>query len=253
MRCFLALVAALSTSACAGPRAVEFIAHRGASHDAPENSIAAFRLGWEQADANELDVHLSRDGRLAVIHDASTKRTAGVDKPVLEQSMLELKVLGIPALEDVLDLLPAGRRLFIEIKCGPEALPELARVLGGAGAKAEQAAIIGFNRETMVRAKKAFPAMPVYWLVSYKPDPKSERRPELHDLIMKACEGGLDGLNLEAAFPIDAAFVRKVRSAGLKLYTWTVDDPEIARRHVAAEVDGITTNRPGRLRAELNR
>ena len=69
--------------------AVEIIAHRGASHDAPENTLAAFKLGWEQrADADELDIHLTKDGQIVVIHDADTKRTTGVSKAV-SQSTLE--------------------------------------------------------------------------------------------------------------------------------------------------------------------
>ena len=58
---------------------VEFIAHRGESADAPENTLAAFRLAWERkVSAIELDVHLTKDGRLAVCHDFDTKRTTGV-------------------------------------------------------------------------------------------------------------------------------------------------------------------------------
>ena len=60
-------------------------AHRGASFDAPENTVAAIKLAWEQkADAAEFDVYLSKDGKIVVIHDATTKRTAGVDRKVVE-------------------------------------------------------------------------------------------------------------------------------------------------------------------------
>ncbi len=245
MKVILALAAALAAG-CAAPRPAEIVAHRGASEDAPENSLAAFRLGWEQqADANELDVHLTLDGRLAVIHDPSTKRTAGVDKPVSRQTMAELRALGVPALEEVVALLPDGRRLFIEIKCGPEALPELRRVLDASGKPDSAFVLIGFSRDTMAKAKRDFPALPILWLVA------SKDAPELDVLIARAREAGLDGLDLHHGFPIDAAFVGRVRAAGLKLYTWTVDDVAVARKELAAGVDGITTNRPGRLRREL--
>jgi glycerophosphoryl diester phosphodiesterase len=230
---------------CAVPQEVEIVAHRGASQDAPENSLEAFRLGWEQADANELDVRLSRDGRLVVIHDASTKRTTGVDKPVVEQTAQELKALGVPALEEVVAGVPDGRRLFIEIKCGPEALEPLAGIL--AGRAPARFAIIGFGYETMAQAKRMFPTIPIYWLVS------SKDAPSLDVLIVRAKEAGLDGLDLHHGFPIDAGFVERVRAAGLKLYTWTVNDAEAARRQAAAGVDGITTDRPGSLRRELTR
>src|SRR5688572_19017129 len=64
---------------------VEIIAHRGASYDAPENTLAAVKLGWEQAkDGVEIDIHLSRDGKIVVIHDSDTKRIAGVDRRVVD-------------------------------------------------------------------------------------------------------------------------------------------------------------------------
>lgn len=222
-------------------QAVEIVAHRGASHDAPENSLEAFRLGWAQADANELDVHLSRDGRLVVIHDASTKRTTGVDKPVVEQSFEELKAQGVPALEEVVDTVPEKKRLFIEIKCGPEALEPLRKML--AGRPPERFAIIGFNLGTMTQAKKLLPTIPVFWLSGHKEEIR------IDDLISKAKAAGLDGLDLNHKFPADV--VKKIHDAGLKAVVWTVNDPEIAKRWAAAGVDGITTDRPAWLREKL--
>lgn len=242
---------------------VEIVAHRGASADAPENTRAAFVLGWEQADAVELDVHLTRDGRLAAIHDRSTKRTTGVDKPVVEQTLAELKEQDagrwkgerwagerIPALEEAIELLPPGKRLYIEIKCGPEAVPELARVLDGFAPKRAQIAVIGFNYDGMLEAKRRLPDVPVYWLAGPRKD-GGDRRSELDALIAKARAGKLDGLDLSKDFPIDAAFVARVRAAGLKLLTYTVNDEATARLHAQAGVDGITTDRPAALRAAL--
>jgi glycerophosphoryl diester phosphodiesterase len=243
----------------------EIVAHRGASDEAPENTLAAFRLGWEQAVACECDVTLTKDGKLAVIHDATTKRTAGLDRRVAEQMLEELKSLDagswkgakwagekIPALPEVLEIMPEGKRLFIEVKGGPEALPELERVLGAFPGKAPRVVIIGFGYDTMVQARKRFPKVAVFWISGSKADKKTGQALDLDGLIAKARAGGLDGLDLEKGFPIDAAFVAKVRAAGLKLYTWTVDDAATARAEAAAGVDGITTNRPQGLRRELS-
>ena len=244
---------------------VEIIAHRGASAEAPENTLAAFRLGWQQADACELDIHLTKDGQLVVLHDADTRRTAGVDKPVAQQTLEELKALDagswkgpkfagerIPTLQEVLDLLPEKKRLFIEIKCGAEALPELKRTLDAFPEKTARLAIIGFSHDTMVQAKRLLPKIPVFWLSGSKPDARTGKAPDLDDLIARCKSGGLDGLDLDKGFPIDAGFVAKVRGAGLKLVTWTVNDPEIARKEAAAGVDGITTDRPEELRRILS-
>src|SRR3954470_6568648 len=85
------MAALLSTVASRG---AEIIAHRGASFDAPENTVASLRLGYEQgADAGELDVHLTKDGRLVVIPDADTGRTGGRKQAVAEQTLDELRTL----------------------------------------------------------------------------------------------------------------------------------------------------------------
>jgi glycerophosphoryl diester phosphodiesterase len=245
--------------------ACEIIGHRGAAAEAPENTVAAFRIGYEQgADAVELDVHLTKDGKIAVIHDFNTRRTAGVKKNIARQSFDELRRRDVgnwgrwkskgfsekvPSLDEILGLVPAGKRLFIEIKCGPEILPELERALDRGGKSPEQTVIIGFGYETMRLAKAKLPFVPVCWLVS---SAKMRRRnPRLADLILKARAARLDGLDLNCRFPIDRDFVRKVHEAGLKLYTWTVDNPRVARKEMDAGVDGITTNRPGWMREQL--
>jgi glycerophosphoryl diester phosphodiesterase len=251
----------MSIWASSGAVAVEFIAHRGASHDAPENTVGAMRLGFAQgADAGELDVHLSADGRIVVIHDFDTARVAGVSNVVAQTGAEALTRLeagqwgkwrgtpyreNIPLLETALETVPEAKRVFIEIKCGPEILPELERVLAASRLRAEQKVIIGFGWETMRQAKERFPGLRVFWLAGAD---KNKRYAPVGELIEKARAAKVDGLNLEKGFPIDRAFVEQVRAAGLQLYVWTVDEPEVAARLVAAGVDGITTNRPQWLR-----
>lgn len=261
----IAHVAGMLLLAASLVSAVEIIAHRGASHDAPENTMASFRLGYEQqADADELDIHLTGDGRIVVIHDKTTKRTAGLDKPVVEQTLMELQSLDagawkgprfkgekLPTLGPVLQIIPPGKKLLIEIKCGPEILPALSQALRQSGKKPEQLVLIGFNYDTMAAAKKQFPHLQNYWLVSGAADKKTRKQADLGQMIAKAKAAGLDGLNLEYKFPIDKAYAHRIHAAGLKFYTWTVDDPEVARKLVQSGVDGITTNRPGWLREQL--
>jgi len=255
---------ALALGAFAGPAQVEIVAHRGASAEAPENTLPSFRLGWELADADELDIHLSRDGEPVVLHDASTKRTAGLDKPVADQTLAELKALDagswkapawtgtrIPTLAEVLAILPEGKRLFIEIKAGPEVIPALEKAVKDSGKPAKQLALIAFNLETLKQAKAKLPALPAYWLAGSGEDKKTGKSPAIEDLVLKAKAAGVDGLDLDFKFPIDEAFVAKVHAAGLKLFTWTVNDPEVALKEKAAGVDGITTDKPRELRRAL--
>src|SRR5688572_19130995 len=89
-----ALFTTPAAAAADGP--VEFIGHRGASFDAPENTVAAIKLAWEQkADGAEFDVYLTKDGKVAVIHDATTKRTAGADLKVAGSTLTELRALDV--------------------------------------------------------------------------------------------------------------------------------------------------------------
>ena len=101
-------------------------AHRGL-HDTkkgiPENSLAAFRLALEKGYGAELDVHLTKDGRLVVMHDESLKRTAGVEKNLCDCTWEDLKSLRlegtdepIPLLEEVLSMFEGKAPLVVEIK-----------------------------------------------------------------------------------------------------------------------------------------
>lgn len=246
-------------------QAVEIIAHRGASHDAPENTIASLKLGWEQnADGNEFDIYLTKDGKIVLMHDKTTKRTAGIDRPVVQQTLEELRTLDagtwkgskwagekVPTMAEALAVIPEGKRLFIEVKTGPEILPELKRELDQSGKSTAQLVIIAFNYEVVQQAKQLMPELQVYWLASADADKKTGKKHSIGELIEKAKAAGIDGLNLNYKFPIDAGFVQQVKSAGLKLYTWTVNDAAIAKSLVAAGIDGITTDRPQWLREQL--
>ncbi len=263
-----ALLAALAlgiVAAAPAPR-VEFIAHRGESADAPENTLAAFRLAWERHDtAIELDTHLTSDGKLVVSHDGNTKRTTGVDKVIKDTPLAELEALDagkwkgaqfagekLPTLLSALETIPDKCRCFIEIKCGPEAVPELVRVIKQSGKKPSQLVLISFSADALAAAKRALPRLRAYYLASTRRDPETgEWSPSVEDLIARAKDMRIDGLDLAMSPCPDAAFVREVRNACLGLYAWTVDDPEMARRLVAAGVDGITSNRPARLREQL--
>jgi glycerophosphoryl diester phosphodiesterase len=253
-------------AAAAHTHAVDIIAHRGASHDAPENTLAAFKLGWQQrADAVELDIWLSKDGKIVISHDGDTKRTTGTAKNIADSSLAELRELDagswkdpkwkgekLPTLDEVLALIPNGKRLVIEIKCGVECLPELERVLKASGKPASQLVIISFHYDVCAESKKLFPKIPVLFLSSFKQDKASGKwTPTPDSLIEKAKAAGLEGINLSSKGPLDAAFVKKTHAAGLKFYVWTVDDAAIAKKLLADGVDGITTNRPEWLREQL--
>ncbi|MFO0843300.1 MAG: glycerophosphodiester phosphodiesterase [Gemmataceae bacterium] len=258
----LAMLAILSLNA--GPN-VEIVAHRGASWDAPENTVAALKLAWEQrADASEFDVYLSRDGEVVVIHDKDTKRTAGVERLVAEQTLEELRKLDagrwkgekfagerVPTLAEMLAAVPAGKRVFVEVKCGVEVVPALAKRLKASKLKPDQTPVISFDADVIAAVKKALPDVPAYWLVSLKP--KNGKVPTAKSLVERARKLGADGLDLSATEALDSAYAKQIKDAGLKLYVYTVNDADVARRMVEIGVDGITTDRPAWLRDQLSK
>lgn len=258
-----ALLAVLLLSLSADPN-VEFIAHRGESYDAPENTLAAFRLAWERKVSTvELDVYQTKDGQLIVTHDANTKKTTGVEKVVKDCTLEELRTLDagrwkgerfagekLPTLAEALATIPNGARCFIELKTGPEVVPALMKVLAASGKRPEQLAIISFNAECLAEAKRKLPEHQAYWIVSVKPDKKSGvLAPSADELIAKAKAIRADGLDL--SIPPTRDYIDPVKTAGLKLYVWTVNDPAVARKFVELGVDGITTDRAAWLQEQL--
>jgi glycerophosphoryl diester phosphodiesterase len=242
---------------------VQIIAHRGASFDAPENTLTAIRLGWEQgADGVEFDVRLSRDGQIVVIHDADTKRLAGVDRLVADQTLAELKQLDvgrwqgpqfageqIPTLAEALWIVPSGKKAFIELKCGPEIIPPLKRVLADSQLEPIQTVVISFATEVVSSVKAELPDVPAFWVVRLRDSTGPTWTVDA--LIENAKTTKADGLDLSADPMITADVVRRMTAEGLPVYVWTVNDPAVARQMHAAGVAGIATDRPGWLRKEL--
>jgi len=246
---------------------LELIAHRGASHDAPENTVAAARLAWRQgADAVEVDVRLTADGELVVIHDAHTRRTTGEQHRVAETTLAELRQLDasgyrgvewsgepIPTLTEVVATVPADRRLLVEVKCGVEAVDPLMRVIDATPDAPRRITVISYTAEVLAAVKRLRPETIVYLVARFdtKHLPRKVRPLTIRQLIAVAADAGFDGLDLHAAGPLTRASVRQIKLAGLACLAWTVDDPQHARRLIDLGVEGIATNRPGWLREQL--
>jgi glycerophosphoryl diester phosphodiesterase len=246
---------------------MEIVGHRGASENAPENTVSAFKLGFaEGADGCELDFRTTKDGKFIISHDATTKRCAGVDKPIAKQTFAELRALEVgqwgkwkgkgftekmPSLAEALATVPAGRKIFLHCYAPKADIVKLKEPLARSGLKPEQVVFISFEIDACKEFKRFFPKMKAYWLASYK-DKSEEKPPTVEELIRLAQAAGVEGLDLQDKFPTDKAFVGKVHGAGLELHVWTVDDEAAARKLKKAGVDSITTNRPGRLRESLS-
>jgi glycerophosphoryl diester phosphodiesterase len=247
-------------------RDIEIIAHRGASHEAPENTLAAFRRAWELgADGIEGDFRLTADGEIVAMHDASTLRTTGVDLAVAETTLAELLRLdagawkggkwrgeSIPTLREVIATLPPGKRLFIELKSGPEILLPLAAVLAESGLAPDQVALLAFSEEVVAAGRELLPHIRSLWITDYHRDwHKGGWSPSLEQVMETLAMTGASGLASQAHRAVDQAFVRTLHAALMELHVWTVNSPRSAARYLDLAVDSITTNRPGWLRSKL--
>ncbi|MCP5061440.1 MAG: glycerophosphodiester phosphodiesterase [Ignavibacteriae bacterium] len=242
------------------------IAHRGESYDAPENTLASINLAWERgAEAVEIDVHLSKDNKVVVIHDPNTKRVGAKNKKVKQQTLSELKELDvgswknekykdekIPTLKEVLETIPSKKKLIIEIKSSNNILPFLKDDIKNSDLRTDQIEFISFSFSTVVETKKLFPRNNVLYLVDL--DYTWYIRlisPSVKKLITKVKEANLDGLNVWAGKLLTKEFAQKIKSADLLLYTWTVNNPQHAQSLIDWGIDGITTDRAQWLKTKL--
>lgn len=262
---YLMAVAFTATSFTAAAPLV--IGHRGASAVAPENTVASIKEAWKEgADGTEVDIYLTKDGKLVTIHDKTTKRTTGEELVVQESTLEQLTRLDagswkgekwkgerIATLEDSLAAIPAGKLVYIEMKGGAEVLPELRKVIDASGKAKEEIFLIDFKIENLIAAKPLFPDIRKLWIVGAKTDKKTKEKtyPDVKQLAATAKEAGLDGLDLNGGFPMDDAATAAIKQNGLLLAVWTVDDADVAERWVKAGADAITTNKPDFIRKSL--
>lgn len=243
------------------------IAHRGASADAPENTLSAFRLAWDQgADGIEGDFRLSSDGRIVCIHDKDAARVAGAPQIVQDTRFVDLQTLDvglwkgerwrgerIASLEEVLAVVPEGKKLAIELKAGPEIVAPLADVLARTSIGEENVLVISLVDATVAECKRRLPTARCHWLSGYQQRADGGWSPEADEVIATIRRLGADGFGSESKPEhFDAAFVQRLLAAGIgEFHVWTVDDPTVARFYATLGAWGITTNRPGLIRAEL--
>lgn len=243
------------------------IGHRGASRDAPENTLASFCLAFEQgADGIEGDYQLTRDGQIVCMHDQATTRTAGTDLVIAESTLEELKTLDvgswkgrrwacerIPTLEEVLAVVPVGKWVFIELKCGSEIIPPLMEILFRSKISMEKIRLLTFDPLLAGELTTAIPGIPVCLNVEYMQKKLDETwGPSIDQILDMMAESGATGLSSEAGDWIDEAFVNAIRGTGKELFVWTVDSVVEAMRYQILGVDAVMTNRPGFLRSGMS-
>ncbi len=253
---------------CSMASAQMIVAHRGASFDAPENTLAAFRLAWEQqADGVEGDFYVTKDQQIACIHDANTQRTGGKKLIVKDATLAELRELEygawkdpmfkgepIPTFAEVMASIPHNKRFIIELKTGPEIVPLLKAELERLKPKDENLLIIAFDRDTVAACKTALPKIRAHWLTSFKQDKATGAwHPTAQELLSSYQMSKADGVGMQGKREVvTSEFIDTLKAGGLhEFHVWTIDEPADAKFFQQLGAVGITTNRPGYIREAL--
>ena len=224
--------------------------HRGASAYAPENTLEAFRLAMDMgADGFELDVHLSKDGELVVIHDETVDRTTDGTGLVRELTLAQLKALDasngkeayqgarIPTLEEVFELIRDTRHLVnVEIKtdeCFYPGLEEKCLELAARMGVEDRVIYSSFNHFTLLKLRQLKPDLKLGMLFG--------------DIMVNPWEYARQ-LNVDYLHPMKLniytpGFARDAAQAGYGVNVWTVND-EATMQLCLAEGAGIITNYP---------
>ncbi|WP_124727741.1 glycerophosphodiester phosphodiesterase [Staphylospora marina] len=235
-------------------------AHRGSSRSAPENTMAAFmKAVSEGAEGIELDVHLTANREVVVIHDETLDRTAGVPGKVADKSAGELARLRvgrwfsedfaderIPLLSEVLEWLrDTDVELNIELKNGIIRYPGLEEAVVGLVERygfTDRVVISSFNHFSLRHLRHFRPGLRLAALyVCGMVEP-----------WMYAKHLGVDGIHPHHLACPDEV-VEGCRKSGIRVRPWTVDDPAEAERLIRAGVDALITNLPSKMLEVRNR
>jgi len=234
-------------------------AHRGASAKAPENTLAAFRLAHELgADGVELDVQLTTDGQVVVIHDETLDRTTTGRGPVGTRTLREIKTLDasndlrgyqgetVPTLEEVLALVgPTGMSINIELKNSVEPYPGLEaavlRIVNAAGI-ADRVIYSSFNHISATQLARSSQPSRVGLLFS---DVLAEPWDYAQRLDMAALHPHWKYVQFVPET------IERCHALGLAIHVWTVDSPDMVRRLADLGADAVITNRPDEVRTVL--
>ncbi len=245
------------------PAHVLAIAHRGDSAHCPENTIAAFAAAIAAGcDGIELDVQLSRDGVPMVCHDGSLARFGGSRRALATMSAAELagcdvggwfarrfRGQGVPTLDEVLRRFGRRTRLLIELKVGRGRVgrargARLAQAVATTLARRGQTSrhwVLCFERHALAAARRADARLTLVL---------NAERPPRGLALLKRLGVGIVDLDQRR---VSAEVVRRLNDVGVRVTTWTCNQPAVVRRVVAAGVDAVLSDKPRWLRGQLAR
>ena len=235
------------------------VAHRGASAHAPENTLASFRRAVKDgADAVELDVRLTADGAVVVIHDASLRRTANQRRRVDASTLAEVQALDaggwfdarhagehIPTLSEVFGVVPTTKGINVELKGdrsgsrGAELVKRTCQIILRSH-RAESVLVTSFHHALIALVKKHFPIIPAGILLH--PFQQSARSP-----VRLARSIGAEYI-VFGSRTLTKRLTEQAHREGLRVAEYTVNTEHRLMRAKRYGVDAIITNQPGAMK-----
>jgi glycerophosphoryl diester phosphodiesterase len=211
--------------------------HRGAAALEPENTLLSIRRAMDLGvDAVEVDVHLTRDKQIVVIHDETVERTTNGSGPVAGYDLDGIQKLDagkgqrIPTLQEVIDLVRAKVRLVVELKGPGTEAPVTALIRENDFF--QDSYVISFWHKMVQRVKQSEPRIKTGVLLVGCPVD-----------VSIATRAGADALVMRYNF-VDKEFVEMAHAQSLKVFVWNIDDRSLVAPYAAMGVDGIGTNDP---------
>ncbi|WFA05203.1 MULTISPECIES: glycerophosphodiester phosphodiesterase [Bacillus] len=257
------------------PNHILNVAHRGASGHAPEHTLLAYELGQKmKGDYIEIDLQMTKDGELVAMHDETLDRTTNGTGYVKDYTLEEIKKLDagswfnekypelakpvyaglkVPTLEEVIQRFGKSARYYIETK-SPEVYDHMEEKLldildqyklTGPNLRSSKVIIQSFSPESLKIIHQANPNIPLVQLLWY------DKPASITDAELEAYQSYSVGLGMNYD-RIDQAYVQKVRSHGLLIHPYTVNEKEDMKRLLDWGVTGMFTNFPDRLQEVLN-
>ena len=231
---------------------LEIIGHRGASAEAPENTIPSVKLAFEQgADGVEIDIKTTKDKKIIVFHDDNTSRISCKNEKIAKNTLEFLKFIDIgelksdkwkqtyiSTLEEMLSIVPDGKKVIIELKCEANVIHELKSILSNFNKI--NIVIASFNFKILNLSKKEIPNITTYWINDI-----SELDSYLIDwIIEKSKIENIDGLMMNVD-SLSKDFVKLAQDENLKMYSWTVNSLSLVKQFSLWGLNGIITDKPG--------
>lgn len=228
-------------------------AHRGASGYAPENTLPAFELADRQkADGIELDVQLTKDGQVVVIHDEKIDRTSSGSGFVRDYTLEELRQFSfdhhmdqyqgvkIPLLKEVLELVkPGSMEVNIELKTGIfwyQGIEEKTLEIVKEAGMEDRVIYSSFNHYSVQKIKELDPSAQTAYLYS----------DVMLDVEKYAAATGVEGIHPAVYHMYMSDFAEAYKKSGLKVRVWTVNEEEDMKRFIEEDVEAVITNYPDR-------